>query len=144
MIQFIVIVEGIIHTGDKILIGRKRLDIPHPLRGKWHFPGGKIKSEEDPYEAIVREIKEETNLSVKPVKIVDAYTYVQSYNLHNKIPQNILHIVFECVPIGNSKIKPADDLIEVKWVRVRNVRKFITKYRTPERPKVKNLLTHLI
>lgn len=141
MVQFIVIVEGIIHTTNKILIVKKRFDKSHPLSGKWHFPGGKLRSEENPWNAIVREIKEETNLRVKPVKIVDAHTYAEFYKLHNS---NILHIIFECFPYSKCRIKPGGDIVAVKWVRVKNIRKFITQLKSLERTKVKDLLTHLI
>jgi mutator protein MutT len=36
-----------------------------PLVGKWEFPGGKIELGETPWEALVREIKEETAVIIK-------------------------------------------------------------------------------
>jgi mutator protein MutT len=139
MVRFIVIVEGIIHTSNKILIVKKRIDKSHPLSGKWHFPGGKLRSKENPWNAIVREIKEEANLKVKPVKIVDTYAYEEFYKQHNT---NILHIIFECSPSSKFRIKSGSDIVAVKWVRIENIRKFITQLKSLERIKVKELLTH--
>ncbi|MBY0518279.1 MAG: NUDIX domain-containing protein [Bacteriovoracaceae bacterium] len=36
-----------------------------PLKGFWEFPGGKIESGETAWQAVVREIQEETNVSIK-------------------------------------------------------------------------------
>jgi|GEM_PF-2347590 8-oxo-dGTP diphosphatase len=36
-----------------------------PLAGKWEFPGGKIEQGETPWEALVREIQEETAVVIK-------------------------------------------------------------------------------
>jgi len=33
--------------------------------GQWEFPGGKIEAEEDVYDALVREFKEELNLEIR-------------------------------------------------------------------------------
>ncbi len=37
-------------------------------KGKWEFPGGKVESYENPEQAIKREILEELNLNINPVK----------------------------------------------------------------------------
>lgn len=42
---------------------QQRLD--GPLAGKWEFPGGKIELGETPWQALVREIQEETSVSIK-------------------------------------------------------------------------------
>ena len=39
-------------------------------RNKWDFPGGKINFNEDVKECLIREVKEETNLSVNNLKIL--------------------------------------------------------------------------
>ena len=144
MTQFIVIVQGIIHAENQILIAKKRLDLPHPLRGEWHFPGGKLKNKEDPYNAIIREIKEETNLTVRPVKIIDIYTHTDSHDLPNNEILNILHIIFECIPSTNDcKMRPGDDIVEAKWIRAKDIRKFIVKDKLIRRIRIKNLLTYL-
>lgn len=42
----------------------KVLLINHPIYGKWLCPGGHIELDEDPDQALIREIKEETGLEV--------------------------------------------------------------------------------
>lgn len=41
--------------------------------GKWTFPGGKIEKSEEPSEAAVREIREETNLKTTAVHVGETY-----------------------------------------------------------------------
>lgn len=54
---------GIITDIDQnILITRRPLDAPHG--GCWEFPGGKLEANEEPINALIREIKEEVGLQV--------------------------------------------------------------------------------
>lgn len=41
--------------------------------GKWTNPAGKINKKEDPFEAAARELKEETGLDCKEIKLVGAH-----------------------------------------------------------------------
>ena len=41
----------------------------------WEFPGGKIEPGETPEEAIVREIKEELDAEIEPVRLIDTVEY---------------------------------------------------------------------
>ena len=55
---------AIIRKDGKILIAQRAADDECPLM--WEFPGGKIEEGETPEECIVREIKEELNLDIRP------------------------------------------------------------------------------
>jgi 8-oxo-dGTP diphosphatase len=55
---------ALIRRNDHFLAVRRSQRMPHP--GKWEFPGGKIEPEETSFECIVREIREELGLDVKP------------------------------------------------------------------------------
>jgi len=77
-------VSGIIFCSEKkkvLLI--KRRDIP-----VWVLPGGGVEVQETPEEAVIREVHEETGLSVKIIRKVAEYTPV------NKLTQ-LTHL-FEC------------------------------------------------
>jgi 8-oxo-dGTP diphosphatase len=53
-----VVVAAVIERGDRrILIGQRRRDDTSPL--KWEFPGGKVRQDEAPEEALARELQEE-------------------------------------------------------------------------------------
>lgn len=86
-------VSGIIFCSEKkkvLLI--KRRDIP-----VWVLPGGGVEVQETPEEAVIREVHEETGLSVKIVRKVAEYAPV------NKLTQ-LTHL-FECSIVqGNLQI----------------------------------------
>ena len=41
----------------------------------WDFPGGKLEENEEPYDGIEREVKEETNLDVRATGVLGVYEY---------------------------------------------------------------------
>lgn len=64
--KYLSIATGVIKNDNKYLIARRTE--PKWLKGKWEFPGGTVESWETVEETLIREIKEEVNLVVKPVK----------------------------------------------------------------------------
>ena len=67
------VVGGIIVNKNKILVAQRSIQKEHPL--KWEFPGGKIKVNENPIDALKREIKEELSVDVKKYKFLLDYEY---------------------------------------------------------------------
>ncbi len=64
-------VDGILIQEGKILLIKRKKE---PFRGKYALPGGFVEYGERVEEAIIREMKEETGLDVKPLKIVGVYS----------------------------------------------------------------------
>lgn len=125
--KFEVIVRALVHDSRRILIGRKRSDIPHPLRGCWHLVGGRLEYDEDPWKAVAREVREETGLEVKPIRIIDAYPEFLIWPEDSGIPSEYtLHLIFECIPL-TSEIKAADDVEEVKWIYADKIKEYLTR-----------------
>jgi 8-oxo-dGTP diphosphatase len=59
-----VVVAAVIERSDRrILIGQRRRDDTSPL--KWEFPGGKVRSDEKPEEALARELQEELGATLQ-------------------------------------------------------------------------------
>ncbi|KZE69253.1 DNA mismatch repair protein MutT [Fictibacillus phosphorivorans] len=69
-----VVVKAVIEAEEKVLIV-KRSDDDEIGAGTWEFPGGKIEFEEEIEAALIREVKEETGLSVT----VDHILYATSF-----------------------------------------------------------------
>lgn len=53
---------AIIEKDEKILAARRALD--KSMGGKWEFPGGKVEPNENPEDALVREIREELGCEI--------------------------------------------------------------------------------
>lgn len=67
------VVCAIILKGNKVLITQRSEKMTLPL--KWEFPGGKIEKEENEAQALIREIKEELNIDIQPLKKISAHIH---------------------------------------------------------------------
>ena len=99
-------VRGIIKDNDKILLVKR-----HPKSRTdpemWELPGGKVEKGEFFADALVREIKEETNLDVKVGDFCDA---VQNDYMHKRTVQIMMY--FDNV---EGEIKISDEHTDWMW-----------------------------
>lgn len=78
-------VVALIQDGNEVLMGRRNDS------GKFTSPGGKVDKNETPWDALVREVKEETGLVVTDYKMVDvilddkALVYLYKVSVKGKI-----------------------------------------------------------
>lgn len=68
-------VKALLTCEGKVLLVRRSLS-EHSGPGVWECPGGKIEFGEDPQQALLREIKEETGLQAEPGPILYASSAV--------------------------------------------------------------------
>ena len=86
----ITVVAALIKKENKVLLAKRSTGDPNVF-GKWEFPGGKVENNENEFEAIEREIKEEFELVIEakdfiinniceyPTKTVDLRLYGCNY-----------------------------------------------------------------
>jgi 8-oxo-dGTP diphosphatase len=78
------VVAGLIVRGDEVLICQRTKHQPLPL--KWEFPGGKVEPNEQPEEALYRELEEElgilTQIGPKIAVIIHSYGNGAAVELH--------------------------------------------------------------
>ena len=66
----LLVVGGLIVKKNNILICQRSSDNEHPL--KWEFPGGKVKNQEEPQQALKRELNEELKITIEqPIYLCD-------------------------------------------------------------------------
>jgi 8-oxo-dGTP diphosphatase len=63
---------AVVGHDDQFLVGQRPAGVA--LAGYWEFPGGKIQPGETPEQAAVRECREETGLTVEPVRRYTPHT----------------------------------------------------------------------
>jgi len=63
----------VIHEGRVLLIKRGK----EPLKGRWLVPGGTVELGETLEDAIVREVREETGLEVRPREVVLVFDRIE-------------------------------------------------------------------
>lgn len=97
-------------NNNLILIKRKYA----PYKGKYALPGGFIKYDEDQKQALIREVKEETNLAVKIIEKIG------TYNQKGRDPRGkIDSTAFRCRLVKDlSKMKGGDDAFAVEAVPI--------------------------
>ena len=110
--QLKIVVGGLIHQNQKILICQRKEEGDHPL--KWEFPGGKLKDNENNEEALRRELKEELNLEIVEMSFFDEYLY--EYAKLSKKLKLIFFQIFKFEGQIQNKVHQ-----QLKWIDISNL-----------------------
>ena len=105
-------VDAVIQDDNRNVILIKRRFAPY--KNKYALPGGFIKYNEDPEQAIIREIREETNLAVKIV------SKIGTYDQKGRDPRGkIVSTAYKCRLVKDlSMIQEGDDALKVEIIPV--------------------------
>jgi 8-oxo-dGTP pyrophosphatase MutT (NUDIX family) len=105
-------VTGIVYDrSGAILLAR------HREGNRWSTPGGTVEPDESPAEAVVREVREETGLAVRPVRLLGVFggpAFVVRYP--NGDESQYVMSVFECAVEGGTPEPDHDETVELRWV----------------------------
>ena len=96
--------DAIILKGNKILLIKRR---NNPSKGMWALPGGYVDFDETIEYACKREVKEETGLSVKKLRLFGVYSDP------NKNPRQTVTITYIASCTGHVKVE--DDAADARW-----------------------------
>jgi len=103
--------------------------VHHKKQDKWMQPGGHIEINEDPEQAILREVYEETGLRIKIIgeRIPRKSDYILPLAIQKDIiSDNHIHIVFIYLGIlefSNQKITPnRTEVFDARWFSIEEIR----------------------
>ncbi len=93
----LIVVVALIERDNKILIVRRH-DPEHPQwHRRWQFPGGKIELHETPIDALRREVKEETSLTINSERLLGVSTH--HWNTPKGIQQTFI-LLYHCINLS--------------------------------------------
>jgi 8-oxo-dGTP pyrophosphatase MutT (NUDIX family) len=96
--------------------GGRVLLVKDAATGVWLAPGGSIEPEESPADAAVREMWEETGLTVAPVRILGVYggpEFVVAYPGGDRTAY--VMTVFECRPVSGTPRPDREETLEIGY-----------------------------
>lgn len=121
-IFYSVIVNSVIVNNEgKVLIAQRSPEEGHE-GGKWSIPGGKIESNGEEHDVLLRNIKREI-LEEVGVEIFDDISLVHDNTFTRSNGDNVLALVFIC-KYKSGEPKPLEDTINVKWIEKDDVNNY--------------------
>ena len=104
-------VSAIILTAEGVLL-QQRSD-----NRLWGLPGGGVEPGESVAEAVVREVREETGLEVRPIRLIGVYSSPTHHQIVTYPDGNVIHYVsssFECRIVGGA-LACGHESLELAW-----------------------------
>jgi len=119
-LNFRLAVKAFIVKGNKLLIvKRAKEDVQKP--DIWEIPGGRLNPGEDPFIGIIREIREETGIYIKPILPMS----INHFQRDDK--QIITMIVSFCKPVGGRQ-KISEEHSDIKWIDLKECKKKLVDF----------------
>jgi len=99
----------VVDQGRVLLVRRGR----EPLKGHWSLPGGMLEVGEPLTAGVVREVREETGLTVQPLELVELLDRIHRDG--DRIRYHYVIADYLCRVVGG-ELKAASDADAVRWV----------------------------
>ena len=106
-------VGAIIVHKEKVLVVRRANP---PLQGDWSIPGGLVETGETTREAVVREIHEETGLTVEPVELIEVFERILR-DRDSRVQYHFVAIDYLC-RIVSGESRAGSDVSQIRWARL--------------------------
>jgi len=110
-------VAAIIFKDSKILLVKRGKE---PNKGRWGLPGGVVELGETVEEAIRREIREETRLKIKPIRLVTIFNSIYR-DEQGRVRYHYVLFEYLCEYLGGELVA-GSDAPEARWVGLHELR----------------------
>jgi 8-oxo-dGTP pyrophosphatase MutT (NUDIX family) len=98
----------VMDEGGRVLLMQSKDD------RQWYLPGGATDPGEQPADAVVREVREETGLHVEPVRIIGVYADPRTRYANGDLVWYV-STVFACNIIGGTPCVNDDEAVDVRF-----------------------------
>jgi 8-oxo-dGTP diphosphatase len=103
----ILVVAAVIIERGRVLITQRSAG--SHLAGKWEFPGGKVEDDEDPRDALARELREELGIEARAGDVVDVA-------FHRYPIKTVLIVFYRAHPCAGSPAPRALEVDGLRWL----------------------------
>jgi ADP-ribose pyrophosphatase YjhB (NUDIX family) len=103
-------VGAVVVDKGRVLMVRRGTE---PLKGHWSLPGGLVELGEPLLAAVVREVREETGLTVEPVELIELLDRIHRQD--ERVRYHYVIADYLCRVAGGS-LRAASDAEAVRWV----------------------------
>jgi 8-oxo-dGTP pyrophosphatase MutT (NUDIX family) len=122
---FMSAVSGLVINDANEILLQRRSDT-----GQWAIPGGAIDPGEEPADAVIREVWEETGVTVVPERIVIVESGPEYFVRYpNGDEAMILAIVFACKPVSGEPHVHDEESLEVRYFPLNSLPELSDRYR---------------
>jgi ADP-ribose pyrophosphatase YjhB (NUDIX family) len=103
-------VGAVVVENERVLLVRRGQE---PLKGKWSLPGGMLELGESLQDGVIREVQEETGLTVEPVELIELLDRVHRED--GRVRYHYVIADYLCRVVGGV-LRAASDADDVRWV----------------------------
>ena len=109
----VIVSAAVVLSAGRVLLTQRKTGTH--LAGAWEFPGGKVEPDEDPRDALARELAEEIGVTAEVGDIVEV-------TFHRYPAKNVLLLFYEARLAPGSAEPRAIDVAAVRWAEAAELR----------------------
>lgn len=109
-------VAAVVLFNEDVLLVRRGNE---PSKGKWGLPGGVVEIGEKVEDAVVREVEEETGISIQPVKLLDIFDSIV-WDDAGRVQYHYVLCEYLCKVLAG-EIHASSDVSDAKWVPLKDL-----------------------